>query len=94
MEILDFLKDYWVILSTFLGGILYLYKSAKDINESIKCTLRNDILEIYDRCKDEKKITRYQLESILFSYEAYKKRKGNSFVAEIVDRVQNFELID
>ena len=94
MEILKLVKEYWVLISTLSGAALYLYKSAKDINESIKCTLRNDILEIYDRCKDEKKITRYQLESILFSYEAYKKRKGNSFVAEIVDRVQNFELID
>jgi peptidoglycan hydrolase CwlO-like protein len=56
--------------------------------------LRNDILDIYDRCKDSKQITLYQLESIKFSYELYKKLKGNSFVEEIVKRVEQFEIID
>ena len=66
----------------------------KNINESTKCTLRNDILDIYDRCKDQKKITHYQLQSLMYSYDRYKKLHGNSFVDEIVERVDKFELID
>lgn len=94
MAILDFIKEYWVILSFFIGEIGVLWGFVNNINQSIKCTLRNDILDIYDRCKDQKKITHYQLQSIMSSYDQYKKRKGNSFVAEIIERVQDFELVD
>ena len=62
--------------------------------EATKCSLRNDILEIYDRCKDSKKITKWQLESIEYSYKQYKLLKGNSFVEALVEKVENFEVID
>ena len=94
MEILDFLKEYWPIISVLIGEVGIAWGFTSNINKSTKCTLRNDILDIYDRCKDKKQISRYQLQSIMYSYDLYKKRKGNSFVDEIVDRVQNFELID
>lgn len=71
-----------------------LFIFAKSILEGIKCSLRNDILDIYDRCKDKKQITHYQLQSIQYSYHLYKKLKGNSFVDDIMKRVEGFELID
>ena len=94
MAILDFIKEYWAIILFVMGQIGVVWAFANNINESIKCTLRNDILDIHDRCKAEKKITHYQLQSILCSYDRYKKLKGNSFVAEIIERVQTFEITD
>ena len=94
MEILDFIKEYWVIITAFLGEIGVRWGFVKNINKSTQCTLRNDILDIYDRCKESGKITHYQLQSIMYSYDRYKKLKGNSFVDEIIDRIQDFELID
>ena len=94
MEILDFIKEYWVLISFFVGEVGILWGFVKNINKSTQCTLRNDILDIYDRCKEEKKITHYQLQSMMYSYDRYKKLKGNSFVAEIIERVQHFELVD
>ena len=94
MEILDFIKEYWVIITFFAGEVGLLLGFVKNINKSTKCTLRNDILDIYDRCKDRKEITRFQLQSIMYSHERYKKLKGNSFVDEIVERVHDFELVD
>ena len=94
MAILDFLKEYWGIITFILGQIGILIVFMHNINESIKCTLRNDILDIYDRCKDEKKITHYQLQSMMSSLDRYKKLHGNSFVAEIIERVQEFTLVD
>ena len=94
MEILDFLKAYWGFITAFLGEVGLVVAFIININKSIKCTLRNDILDIYDRCKDSRRITRYQLQSIMYSYDRYKKLKGNSFVDEIIDRIQDFELID
>jgi hypothetical protein len=94
LEILDFIKEYWVVITAFLGEVGILFGFVKNINKSTKCTLRNDILDIYDRCKDQKAITRYQLQSLMYSYDRYKKLHGNSFVDEIVERVDKFELID
>lgn len=94
MEILNFLKEYWVLITFFAGEVGILFAFVKNINESTKCTLRNDILDIYDRCKEQNKITHYQLQSIMCSYDRYKKLKGNSFVKDIVERVQEFDLVD
>lgn len=94
MEILNFVKEYWVIISAFVGEIGVLWAFVSNLNKSTKCTLRNDILDIYDRCKDSGKITHYQLQSIMYSYDRYKKLKGNSFVDEIIDKIKDFELID
>lgn len=94
MDILQFLKEYWFLITFCVGTIISLYRIVKTQNEATKCSLRNDILEIYDRCKDDKKITHYELESIQHSAELYFKLKGNSFVRDVVERVKQFELID
>ena len=86
--IIEFLKEYWVLITFFVGEIGVLVVFVKSILEGTKCSLRNDILDIYDRCKDSKKITHYQLQSIKYSYELYQKLKGNSFVEDIMKRVE------
>ena len=94
MEVLNFLKEYWFLITFCVSTVLALYKIVKTQNEATKCSLRNDILDIYDRCKDDKRITHYELESIQHSAELYFKLKGNSFVKDVVKRVEQFELID
>lgn len=91
MELLDFLKNYWVLITSLLVPFL-LFVFA--MIEGIKCTLRNDILAIYDRCKENKKISKYQLEAIMHSFKIYKMLRGNSFVENIVERVKLYEIID
>lgn len=91
---LDFIKDYWVQI-VFVCTLLFgFFKYAMAMIEATKCSLRNDILSIYDRCKDDKRITKYQLESIECSYEQYKALKGNSFVDNLIVKVRVFEIID
>ena len=94
MEILNFIKNYWSQIIFVCGLLGAMYKFASAMIEATKCSLRNDILEIYDRCKDNKEITKYQLESIEYSYKQYKRLKGNSFVDSIHTKVQNFEIVD
>ena len=94
IEILDFLKEYWVLISFFIGELGALLVFTKVILNILKCSLRNDMLDIWDRCKDAKQITRYQLQSFLYSYDLYKKLKGNSFIDEIKERLEKFEVID
>jgi hypothetical protein len=92
VELINFLKEYWVLITFFLGEISALVIFAKYIIDAIKCLLRNDILNIYDKCKDSKKITRYQLQSVHLSYSIYKKLKGNSFIDEIMGEIKDFEI--
>ena len=94
MEILNFLKEYWVLITFFVGEIGFGWAFVKSIIKGIKCTLRNDILDIYDRCKDRQRITRYQLQSVKYSYDVYKKFKGNSFVDDIVEKINDFKVVD
>lgn len=94
MQILQFLREYWVLITFFVGEIGTLFIFAKSIHKASKCSLRNDILDIYDRCKEKRQITYYQLQSAEASFEIYKKLKGNSFVEEIINKMRDFELID
>jgi hypothetical protein len=91
--ILDFLKEYWVLITFFIGEIAALLIFAKYVVDAVKCLLRNDILNIYDRCKPTKQITRYQLQSVHLSYAIYKKLKGNSFIDEIMEEIKEFEIV-
>lgn len=94
MQFLDFLKEYWGLILFSFGEIGVVFAFIHTLREGIKCTLRNDILDIYDRCKDKNEITRYQLQSIKFSYDLYKKLKGNSFVEDIVRKVDKYKITD
>ena len=94
MSIIQFLKEYWVVISFFITEIIALIIFANVVLKILKCSLRNDMLDIWDKCKDKKQITRYQLQSFLYSYDLYKKLKGNSFIDEIKERIEHFEVID
>lgn len=89
-----FITEYWTQL-VFLIGVLGTFATFIIVTiEGVKCSLRNDILQIYDLCKDKKKISAFQYEALLKSAELYFKLRGNSFVKEIVNIIKNWEVID
>lgn len=89
MKILTFIRDYWTQILFLVGLIFFILNWIR----ATKCSLRNDILQIYDQCKDVKEISLYQLEALSLSYELYKKLRGNSFVENIYKEVQNYKKI-
>lgn len=95
ISIIEFIKEYWAII-TFLSSILIaIFTFGKSMIEATKCSLRNDILDIYDRVVARgNKITHYELEAITHSAEMYFKLKGNSFVEALMKKVETFEIID
>ena len=94
MEIINFIKEYWVLITFFISEIGILFAFVKSIQRGTKCSLRNDIVEIYEQCKPKKEITRYQLETVYLSFEEYKKLKGNSFVEKLVKEIEGFKILD
>jgi hypothetical protein len=94
VEVIEFIKEYWAMIVFFMGEIAVVWAFVQSIREGIKCSLRNDILDIFDRCKDKQEITHYQLQSIKSSYDVYKRLKGNSFVEDIVKIVNTYKITD
>lgn len=83
-----------MLITFFVGEIVVVWFFIKSLIDGIKCTLRNDILSIYDKCKEKEEITQYQLLSIEYSYEVYKKLKGNTFVEDIIKKVRKYRIVD
>lgn len=95
MQILKFMKDYWVLITFLVGVICTFFTFIFYMIQAIKCSLRNDILDIYDRAVDKgNKITHYELEALTHSADVYFKLRGNSFVKALMEKVKNFEIID
>lgn len=94
MAVINFIKEYWVLIAFFISEIGALFAFVKSIQRGTKCSLRNDIVEIYEQCKPKKEITKYQLETVYLSFKEYKKLKGNSFVEKLVKEIEKFKIID
>lgn len=94
MQILNFIKNYWAQIIFVFGALGGFFSFAYAMIEATKCSLRNDILAIWDRCKETKQITQYQLQAVSYSYKIYKLLGGNSFVDAIIKRINDFEIID
>lgn len=94
MELINFIEEHWTLITFFFAEIGVLFVFVKSIHRGTKCSLRNDIVEIYEKCKPTKTITRYQLETVCLSFEEYKKLKGNSFVEKLVDEIKEFKIVD
>lgn len=90
MIVINFIKDYWTQIVFFIA-MLGIIKAFLD---ATKCSLRNDMLEIWDKCKDTKTITKYQLESFMASRDLYYRFKGNGFIHTIDKQIQTFKIID
>lgn len=88
------IKEYWVQITTLISLIGAFSTFILVTIEGVKCSLRNDILQIYEMCKDNKKISTYQYEAILKSAELYFKLKGNSFVKAIIEKIKDWEVIE
>lgn len=95
MQLLEFIKDYWVLITFCVGVICTFFTFIFYIIQAIKCSLRNDILDIYDRAVERgNKITHYELEALTHSADVYFKLRGNSFVKALMEKVKSFEITD
>ena len=93
MEILKFIQDYWSQIIFLFGIMSAVTVQIRSSRAATKCSLRNDILDIYEKCKPTMTISLYQLEAVELSFSLYKKLKGNSFVEAIVKEMRNFKRV-
>ena len=94
MEIIKFIKDYWVQIVFLCGVVSTLVIQIKTSREATRCSLRNDILEIWDKCKNTKTITKFQLDSYIESRDLYYKLKGDGFIHTLDTQIMTFKIVD
>lgn len=86
-----------VAILGFLGSavafVAKFFKDQKKFREGQKCLLRAEMLKIYYRNKDQKKIRQFELQNFLLMYQAYKAMGGNSFIDEVYEAVTSWEII-
>lgn len=66
---------------------------TKLTREGMKCLLRAEMLNIYYRNKDTRKIRQYAYENFLACYKTYKALGGNSFIEHIHEDIAEWEVI-
>ena len=67
----------------------------KQQDESLKCLLRTEILHAYFKHKDHhnETLTQWESENLHKLYESYQALDGNSFVKDVVDRMNSWEIV-
>jgi hypothetical protein len=80
-------------ISILIGVITPVIVLIIKIVNGQKCQLRSEMLQIYYKNKDTKKIHQYEKENFVLLYAAYKALKGNSFIDTINDEVMKWETV-
>jgi len=97
---LETIGDYASSVTCIVALIVMLIKPIRErvfggtlIKEGVKCLLRSEIVSIYYRHLDDKKLHQYEYENLCFCYRAYKMLGGNSFVDHIYNEMQEWTVI-
>lgn len=80
-------------ISVLIGVITPIIVLIKKIIDGQRCQLRTEMLQIYYKNKDTKKIHQFEKENFVLLYEAYKALKGNSFIDTIYVDVMKWETV-
>lgn len=88
---LTVLKTVEIILSLCLVPLTI---AIVNLLNGMKCQLRSDMLHIYYKYKDVKKIRQYEFENFVYLYKAYKALRGNSFIDKIYKEVMQWEVLE
>ena len=66
---------------------------TKDMQEGLRCLLRSEIVRIYYRHHEERKLREYEFKNMKQCYKAYKALKGNSFIDHIHTEMEEWEIV-
>ena len=80
-------------IGVLIGVITPIIVLIKKIIDGQRCQLRTEMLQIYYKNKDTKKIHQFEKENFVLLYEAYKALKGNSFIDTIYVDVMKWETV-
>ena len=65
---------------------------TKDIREGQRCLLRSEIVRIYYRHHDDRKLREYEFKNMDQCYAAYKALGGNSFIDRVHGEMKEWDI--
>lgn len=100
METLKVIADICTRVMAVVALLVALIKplrewifGTKAIRKGQQCLLRQQMLEVYYKCRESRTIRQYRYENFTMSYHAYKALGGNSFIDHIKQEVDGWEVI-
>ena len=100
VETLRTIADYAGDILQIVTFAAFLIKPIREwllgtetIREGQRCLLRSEIVRIYYRNKDTKKLREYEYRNLEQCYKAYKELGGNSFIDHIYAEMQEWDII-
>ena len=91
-----YLKDIYYILLL----VILLVKPVREWlfgiaqgKEGQRCLLRSEIVRIYYRHHDDRKLKEYEFKNMEQCYKAYKALGGNSFVERIYEEMREWDIV-
>ena len=66
---------------------------TKALREGQRCLLRSEIVRIYYRHHDDRKLREYEFKNMKQCFDAYKALDGNSFVDRIVEEMREWDIV-
>lgn len=77
-----------------LTGVLFaIFKVIIGFAEGQKALLRAEMLKIYYKYKDTKECPQYELENYHKMYQAYLNLRGNSFIKDVTEEVEEWTMV-
>lgn len=80
-------------VATLVGVLAPVIADNRKSKKGQLCLLRSEMLRSYYDNREKQTIRQYEYENFVFLYEAYKARRGNSFIDKIYDEVRSWEII-
>ena len=100
METLKVIADICTRVMAVVALLVALIKPLREwifgikaIRKGQQCLLRQQMLEVYYKCRESRTIRQYRYENFTMSYYAYKALGGNSFIDHIKQEVDGWEVI-
>ena len=94
--VIAYLKDIYCILLL----VILLVKPVREWlfgiaqgKEGQRCLLRSEIVRIYYRHHDDRKLKEYEFKNMEQCYKAYKALVGNSFVDRIYEEMTEWDIV-
>lgn len=81
-----------IVVSGFTGLIVKVIKDLTTQKIAIQSLLRSEMVKVYYRYREDKKLPYYTKVAWYEDYEAYTKLGGNSFIRDLKKDIDNWEV--
>lgn len=66
---------------------------TKALREGQRCLLRSEIVRLYYRHHDDRRLREYEFKNLTQCYHAYKALDGNSFIDRIYEEMKEWDIV-